>query len=114
MVEPRRITIPLGLSVQIHTLAEKYGYNDIDLINLGASLAKMVFEEREKDHKLILTDSDGKPLLQIVPPTPQEMQAMRGGEPQEVAPPERHSLSLLESIADLDPDHPKNKDSRGR
>ena len=64
-------------------------------------MAKLVLEEHEQGHTLILIDEAGKPLSKIVMPQPES--ELIDNTAREILS-EPYSLSLERAIADLDPD----------
>lgn len=71
--------MPTALAKQIHELADRYGYDDTDFINLSVSLARVVLDARQQGNRLVLANTEGKPFLQITPPSPEQMKNKRFG-----------------------------------
>jgi hypothetical protein len=88
-------------AAEINDLAERNGYTAADLFRWGAGLAKLLLEEQEQGHTLILIDEAGKPLSKIV--LPQSQCGVIANAAREILS-EPYSLSLERAIADLDPD----------
>jgi hypothetical protein len=53
---------------EVNGLSDDTGRSITDLVRIGLSLVKVVFEESRQGNKLIVTTADGKPLKELVIP----------------------------------------------
>jgi hypothetical protein len=62
------IVLPETLYSEMAALARRVKMSITDLVRLGLALVKIAVEESRKGNKLIVTDSDGNPLRELVLP----------------------------------------------
>jgi hypothetical protein len=97
------------LTAEIHNLAERRGYSDIEYVRLALGLMKKAVEVEEQDHQLIVATRDGEVITQLVLSEPQGMKSVV----QKIL--DEHRISSLDrTIADLDPDIAKEDNKRFR
>jgi hypothetical protein len=102
------MNIHLGMEAarQVRKLSRESGYHPVELVSLGLGLAKVAHDLRAERLRLAVVDNSGTPLREIIWSEPG---TVRANEDDVVKNTEDHSSSLLRSIADLDPDKPKEQ-----
>jgi len=70
VLEKRRLNINLSPAArtEVTRLAEHSSRSITELVRLALSLLKVVMNETERGHKLIVTTEEGKPLKELVIP----------------------------------------------
>ena len=70
LLKKSRLNINLSANAraEVSSLAEASSRSVTDLVRLGLSLLKVVYEETARGNKLIVTTSDGHPVKELVIP----------------------------------------------
>ncbi len=68
--ETRRLSINLSEKAyqQLQDLARESGRSMTDLVRTALGVVKIAYDEKEKDHRLVIASREGRPIREIVIP----------------------------------------------
>jgi hypothetical protein len=99
----------------IRTLAKEHHYEPTDLVRLGIGAIPTLLRAKALGHKVYVTKTDGEIVKELVLPGPNGLQESSiDEEARKIIENAFPSISLRNSIADLDPDNLKNRKDTDR